>query len=100
MKSSAARAIRLLCGFRTVEPLSGQRALTSAALEAIRPLARGFGVESAMTVDAVRAGMRVVEVPAAASHRGTGRDVRGFAHRGRQAVEIALALIPRALGLR
>ena len=100
VKSSAARAIRLLCGFRTVEPLSGQRALTSAALEAIRPLARGFGVESAMTVDAVRAGMRVVEVPAAASHRGTGRDVRGFAHRGRQAVEIALALIPRALGLR
>jgi hypothetical protein len=41
-----------------------------------------------------------VEVPAAVSHRGTGRDVRGFAHRGRQAVEIAIALIPRALGLR
>jgi hypothetical protein len=48
----------------------------------------------------VRAGVRVVEVPAAVSHRATGRGVRGFEHRGRQALEIALALIPRALGLR
>lgn len=100
VKRSAARAIRILSGFRALEPLSGQRALTSAALEAVRPLARGFGVETAMTVDAVRAGVRVVEVPAAVSHRATGRDVGGFAHRGRQALEIALAVIPRALGLR
>lgn len=100
VKRSSARAIRLLSGFPAREPLSGQRALTSATLEAVRPLARGFGVETAMTVDAVRAGVRVLEVPAAVSHRVTGRDVRGFTHRGCQALEIALAVIPRALGLR
>jgi hypothetical protein len=100
VKRTAARAIRVLSGLRALEPLSGQRALTAATLEAVRPLARGFGVETAMTVDAVRAGVRVVEVPADVSHRSTGRDVGGFAHRGRQALEIALAVIPRALGLR
>ena len=100
VKRSAARAVRVLSGCHALEPLSGQRALTSATLEAVRPLARGFGVETAMTIDAVRAGVRVVEVPAAVSHRATGRDIGGFTHRGRQALEIALAVIPRALGLR
>lgn len=100
VKRSAARAIRFLSGFRALEPLSGQRALTSAALDAVRPLARGFGLETAMTVDALRASMRVVEVPAALSHRHSGRTIRGFAHRGRQGLEIALAVVPRALGLR
>jgi hypothetical protein len=100
VKRASARAIFVLSGFAAREPLSGQRVLTSAALEAVRPLARGFGVETAMTVDAVRAGVRVLEVQAAVSHRVTGRDARGFAHRGRQALEIALAIVPRALGLR
>lgn len=101
VKRTAARAIGTLCGFRATEPLSGQRALTAGALEAVRPLARGFGVDAAMTVDAVRAGLRVIEVPAPGlSHRATFRDVGGFVHRGRQGVDIALALALRALGLR
>lgn len=100
VKRAASRAIRSLCGFEAVEPLSGQRALTAEALDAVRPLARGFGLETAMTIDAVRAGLRVVEVPAELAHRRTGRDIRGLAHRGRQGLDIALAVIPRALGLR
>lgn len=100
VKRFAARAIRLLCGFEAAEPLSGQRAATAAALGSCRPVAPGFGVETAMTIDAVRAGLRVLEVPAPLSHRATGRDVRGFAHRGRQGLDIALAVLPRALGMR
>jgi glycosyltransferase involved in cell wall biosynthesis len=100
VKRFASRAIRWCSGFTAAEPLSGQRALTAEALGACRPLARGFGVETAMTIDAVRAGLRVVEVPARLSHRPTGRSVRGFAHRGRQGVDILLAVAPRALGLR
>ena len=100
VKRLTRRAIRSLCGFDAREPLSGQRAVTSSALEACRPLARGFGVDAAMTVDAVRAGLRVVEVPVAVSHRATGRSLRGFAHRGRQGLDILRALLPRALGLR
>ena len=100
VKRSAGRAIRLLSGFQPVEPLSGQRALTHEALEACRPLSAGFGVETGMTIDAVRRGFRVVEVRADLDHRATGRGLGGFAHRGRQGVDVLLAVLPRALGLR
>lgn len=100
MKRSAAWAIQMLAGIEVREPLSGQRALSAEALEAVRPLARGFGVETAMTIDAARAGLRVHEVPAVLGHRPTHRDLRGFAHRGRQAWDILRAAIPRALRLR
>jgi len=100
VKRSAGRAIRLLSGFQPVEPLSGQRALTHEALEACRPLSAGFGVETGMTIDAVRRGFRVVEVRADLDHRATGRGLGGFAHRGRQGVDVVLAVLPRALGLR
>ncbi len=100
VKRSARRAIRLLSGFQASEPLSGQRAITQEALEACRPLSAGFGLETGMTIDAVRRGFRVVEVPAELDHRSTGRGIRGFAHRGRQGIDILLAVLPRALGLR
>ncbi|MEX2204194.1 MAG: glycosyltransferase family 2 protein [Actinomycetota bacterium] len=100
VKRAARHAIRLGSGLDVREPLSGQRALTAEALEAVRPLARGFGVETAMTIDAVRAGLRVLEVPAELGHRPTFRDVRGFAHRGRQGWDILRAALPRMLGLR
>jgi glycosyltransferase involved in cell wall biosynthesis len=100
VKRAGNRAIRLLCGYDALEPLSGQRALTGEVLGSCRPIARGFGVESALTIDAVRRGFRIVEVDTELSHRPTGRDLRGFAHRGRQGLDIVLAVIPRALGLR
>ena len=100
VKRMAARAIRLLAGFEAAEPLSGQRAMTASALSACRPIARGFGVETAMTIDVVRAGLHVIEVPVPLSHRPTGRGLGGFAHRGRQGLDIVLAIAPRAVGLR
>src|SRR5918999_2248483 len=84
VKGTARRLIQTLSGVRAEEPLSGQRALSAAAMAAVRPLARGFGAEAAMTIDAARAGFRVVEVPVAMTHAVTGRDATGFAHRVRQ----------------
>jgi len=98
VKRTAAHLIRGQSGFRASEPLSGQRALTGHALEAVRPLASGFGVETAMTIDAVRAGLRVVEIPIEGlEHRATYRTPRGFLHRGRQGWDIAKAVLPRIL---
>jgi len=98
VKRASRTAIRLLCGFAAAEPLSGQRALTSACLSAVRPLAAGFGLETAMTIDAVRAGFRVIEIPVPGlTHRATGRSLRGFAHRGRQGAQIARAAAVRAV---
>ncbi|MEW6059450.1 MAG: glycosyltransferase [Actinomycetota bacterium] len=100
VKRAARLAIRALCGFRAVEPLSGQRAVRGTVLAACQPIAAGFGVETAMTIDAVRAGFRVAEVSTRLSHRPTGRGLRGFRHRGRQGLDILIAVVPRALGLR
>lgn len=75
-------------------PLSGQRAVRASLLRRVN-LAPRFGLETALTIDAVRAGARVSELPVPMEHRHTGRGVGGFAHRARQGVDIVRALWPR-----
>lgn len=96
----ARAGIWLLTGLEMRSPISGQRAMLREVFEAVRPFREGFGVEVAMTIDAHRAGYKVVEVETAMSHRETGRDLAGFIHRGRQFVDIASALVSRALARR
>jgi hypothetical protein len=100
VKRIAARLIRMVSGFEAEAPLSGQRALTREALESCRPLAPGFGLETAMTMDLTRLGFRVGEIPVEMSHRATGRGPSGFAHRGRQGLDILRAAAPRLARLR
>ena len=91
----AAFAIRAAGGPALAAPLSGQRAVAIEVLPALRPLAPRFGVETAMTMDAARAGLRILEIPIAFTHRATGRDPSGFLHRARQGYDIAVAALPR-----
>jgi hypothetical protein len=44
-----------------------------------------------MTIDAARAGQRVVEVELDLHHRATGRTLGGFLHRGRQLIDFVRA---------
>jgi Glycosyl transferase family 2 len=87
--------IRSGCGLQTRAPISGQRAITRGALEAVLPFAQGYGMEVGMTIDAVRAGARLVEVEVDLSHRASGRTVAGFAHRARQLLDFARAYLRR-----
>jgi glycosyltransferase involved in cell wall biosynthesis len=89
--------IRRAAGHTLAAPLSGQRCLTRAAFAAARPLARGFGVETAMTIDVLRAGFRVVEIPTKMDHRVTQNDLHARLHRLRQLRDVAYALAPRLL---
>jgi glycosyltransferase involved in cell wall biosynthesis len=89
--------IRRAVGWSPAQPLNGQRCLTRAAFEAARPLARGFGVETALTIDLARKGYRVREVEVDLAHRATGTDVRAQLHRARQLADVALALATRAI---
>ncbi|MBJ7354482.1 MAG: glycosyltransferase [Thermoleophilaceae bacterium] len=84
----AHRAIEKRCGLDTQAPISGQRALSYAALETVTPFHAAFGMEVGMTIDAVRAGLRVKEIELDLSHRATGKSLRGFIHRGRQLKDI------------
>lgn len=91
----AAAGIRALAGARMTRPLSGQRAMKR-SLVTPSTLAARFGVEVGLTIDAVRAGARVVELPLGFEHAKTGRDLSGFGHRARQGADIAVALAMRA----
>jgi hypothetical protein len=84
----ARRIIKAKTGWQATAPLSGQRALNESAVAKSSPFAEGYGMETAMTVDVLRAGLRVAEVPAAFAHSYTYRDVKGFLHRGRQFLAI------------
>ncbi|WP_049557996.1 glycosyltransferase family 2 protein [Nonomuraea sp. SBT364] len=83
--------IRRATGFQATQPLNGQRCLTRDAFEAARPLAHGFGVETALTIDLLRKGFRIREVEVEMAHRATGSDWRAQLHRARQLRDVALA---------
>lgn len=94
IKNLAGSGIAKACGFVAQAPLSGQRAIRGKLLRQLS-LAGRFGLETAMTIDAVRAGARVMEVPVDFEHRHTGRRLSGFLHRGRQGGDIIRALWSR-----
>jgi hypothetical protein len=99
-KRVARELIALRTGLAPCEPLSGQRRLSARARAAVFPLAPGFGCETRMTIDALRAGLTVEEVDVDLEHRPTGRDFAGFLHRGRQLLDLLAAVGPLAVNHR
>ncbi|MEW1951849.1 glycosyltransferase family 2 protein [Terrabacter sp. NPDC080008] len=93
----ARRGIEDLTGWSPVQPLSGMRCLSAAAVAAATPFARGWGVEVGMTIDVLDAGLRILEVPCDLQHRVTGTDWRSQVHRAAQYRDVALALGVRRL---
>jgi glycosyltransferase involved in cell wall biosynthesis len=91
-------AIARRCGYRAGAALSGQRAMRAPALREVLPLASGFGLETGMTIDAVRAGYRVREIELDLEHRATRRTLGGFTHRARQLRDVARAYRSRRRG--
>ncbi|QKW32321.1 glycosyltransferase [Nocardiopsis sp. MT53] len=87
--------VRRATGWEPEQPLNGQRCITRAAFEAARPLAPGFGVETGLTIDVLRAGLRVIEVEVPLEHRATGTDLRAQLHRAHQFVDVLRALAAR-----
>lgn len=82
-------------GWTPAQPLSGMRCLTRGAFDAALPLARGWGVETGLTIDVLTAGLRVQEVPCELHHRVTGTDWRGQVHRAQQYRDVWWALAAR-----
>jgi hypothetical protein len=83
-------------GWAPEQPLSGQRCLTRAAFDSAVPLAAGFGVETALSIDLGRKGFRILEVPFEVRHRATGTDLRGQLHRAKQYLHVRRALAARS----
>jgi hypothetical protein len=94
VKRAAHALLRVATGRELREPLSGQRALSPRARECCFPTAAGFGCDTRMTLDALRAGLEVREVELPLRHRATGRDLPGFLHRARQLGDVLLGFGP------
>jgi Glycosyl transferase family 2 len=89
-------AVERSCGAQLAAPLSGQRAMRLSTLRELLPFADGWGMETGMTIDAVRAGFCVSEIELPLEHRATGRTPAGFLHRARQLRDIRRAARARA----
>jgi glycosyltransferase involved in cell wall biosynthesis len=88
-------ATRRLTGLELSAPISGQRALRGSVLPVVVPFGARFGMETAMNIDAARAGFRVGEIELDLAHRATGKTLRGFLHRLRQLKDFALVYLDR-----
>ena len=82
VKRFAARVLLAETGRVFAEPLSGQRAVRGPLLRSLE-LAAGFGLELGLTLDAAARGASISEIDIGFTHRHTGRDLSGFAHRAR-----------------
>ena len=67
--SAARRAIYSASQWTALQPLSRIRCITREALEAAMPLARGAGLDPAMTLDVLQAGFAVTEVECEIRHK-------------------------------
>jgi len=85
----SAWVIRKRCGAEPQAPISGQRAMSLEVLRAVLPFAPAYGMETGMTIDAVRAGYRLGEYEIDLAHKATGKSLRGFVHRFRQLLDFA-----------
>lgn len=77
----------VLTGMHVNSLLSGQRVLPADFLRSFK-LPEGFGLEFKITLEAVRQGYEILQVPVKMKHRETGRNFGGFIHRGRQFADI------------
>ena len=82
VKRFAARVLLAETGRAFAEPLSGQRAVRGPLLRSLE-LAPGFGLELGLTLDAAARGASISEIDIAFTHRHTGRNLGGIAHRAR-----------------
>lgn len=84
--------IYLLTGRKLRAPLSGQRAATRTLMEQCLPRSGGFGLETELTLNALRRGCQIREYATGFVHQGQGWSRAGFCHRGRQFIDVLAAL--------
>lgn len=98
VKSLAKNGVKYFTDQEIECTLSGQRAFKTEVLQNIEKIPSKYGVEVGMTIDILKSGFTIKEVDVEMGHRETGRDLRGFIHRGKQFYQILWTLIIKRLG--
>lgn len=72
--------------------LSGQRLMSTEFIQNIN-IPTNFALEFKITLEALKNGINIIEVPVNIRHRESDRNIKGFIHRGKQFVNILNVLI-------
>lgn len=92
VKKLAKESVFEMTGVELDATLSGQRIFKKEVLEKFDEIPFGYGVEVGMTIDILKQGYKVKEVLVNMTHSETGRDLKGFIHRGKQYYHIKKVL--------
>lgn len=92
VKSLSRKSLYMMTAQTSDSVLSGQRLIFTDFLRHIN-LPDNFGLEFKITLEALRNKICIVDIPVNIRHRETGRDIRGFLHRGKQFVNILKVIV-------
>ncbi|MGL5347420.1 MAG: glycosyltransferase family 2 protein [Peptostreptococcaceae bacterium] len=92
VKGLAKQSVLDMTGEELDATLSGQRLFKKEVLEQFDEIPFGYGVEVGMTIDILKKGFKIKEVLVNMTHAETGRDLKGFIHRGKQYYHIKKVL--------
>ena len=84
VKNLAKESVKEMTGVELTSTLSGQRIFKKEVLEIFDEIPFGYGVEVGMTIDILKNNFKIEEVLVNMTHSETGRDLKGFKHRGKQ----------------
>lgn len=98
VKKLAKNGVKFLTGEELDSTLSGQRIFKKDVLEEFNEIPFGYGVEVGMTIDILKKGYKIKEVLVNMTHNETGRNLKGFIHRGKQFYHINAILIKKIFG--
>lgn len=90
-------ALRRLTGIALESVLSGQRCFRREIMDPKFLKYNRFGIEFGMTVDLINSNLRIMEVPIQIHHRVTGKDLKGFIHRGKQFFDIVSVFLSKTI---
>lgn len=93
VKNLANKGVFYYTGKNITSTLSGQRVYNRKVIDSIDYIPNRFGIEVAMTIEALRKGFTIKEVDVEMTHRETERNLEGFIHRGKQFFNVLFTLI-------
>lgn len=93
VKKLAKRGVYYYTGKLIDTSLSGQRVYKKEIVDNMKYIPNHYGIEVAMTVQAINNGYTFREIPVNMTHRYTDRSLKGFKHRGKQFIDILRTLI-------
>lgn len=93
VKTLAKKGVYLYTKKEIDTSLSGQRVYKKRVIENMKYIPSDYGIEVAMTIQALSAGYTFKEIPVRMTHRYSQRSLRGFKHRGKQFFQILKTLI-------